>query len=68
MSFNPGDRVVTPSGKTGTVERSPWAMLHHTLVHFDQSGRLFWILTEILEPLPPSETAKQNHKSRRVKK
>ena len=48
--LKPGDRVVTPTGKVGTVVEPPWLMPEHELVALDQGGKT-WLLRYLILPL-----------------
>lgn len=50
MNYAPGDRVTTLTGRTGTIEPSPYLMSVYKFVHFDD-GTKFFILNSILKPL-----------------
>jgi hypothetical protein len=53
MSFQPGDRVITRTGRTETILDSPSPMPHHELVEIDRYGKA-WILRYLLVHLPSS--------------
>lgn len=71
QQFSPGDRVVTPSGRVGTVLDPSWAMPKHLLIEFpDQKvgkdirkGDRIWLLSEILKPAPAAEQAQCRRKA-----
>lgn len=49
MTFSPGDRVVTTTGRKGIVRTiDPNGMPNHALVEFPSEGRKLWILFECL--------------------
>jgi hypothetical protein len=64
--YTPGDRIITPSERTGTVQPSPWTMPCHSLIEFDDTGKRHWILTEILKPLPTDWKPTKKAKNRRT--
>lgn len=51
QDFSPGDRILTASGRPGTVEQPAWSFPGHWLIAFD-SGEIYWVRSELLEPLP----------------
>ena len=51
MTFRPGDRILTPTDRPGTVQTPTWAFLGHKLIAFD-SGETYWVRAELLKPLP----------------
>ena len=50
--MNPGDRVVTASGRSGLVVNPPWSMPFHHLIDFG-GGELLWIVRSALSIAPP---------------
>jgi hypothetical protein len=63
--YTPGDRIITPSERTGTIQPDPWLFPGHHLIHFD-TGDIHWVRTELLSPLP--QDWKPTKKPRRQKK
>lgn len=60
MTFKTGDRILSPSGRSGTVQPPPWPFPGHHLIQFD-TGEIYWIRTELLSALsidwtPPRRT------------
>jgi len=51
----PFSRVITPTGRTGTVVEPPWVMPFHCLVELDD-GEVRWFLVEILRPIEETTT------------
>ena len=51
MSFQPGDRVMTRTGRKGTILKPPSPIRHHELVEIDQYGKA-WIVRYLLVHLP----------------
>jgi hypothetical protein len=49
--MNIGDRIVTPSGKTGAILPPEWLMSYHHLVQFDDGSKR-WVLRELLSAAP----------------
>jgi hypothetical protein len=66
MIFSTGERVLSPSHRTGTVQPSPWPMPFHTLIEFDDTGKRLWVLTELLRHLHPDwkPPKKTKHRSK----
>ena len=50
-NLNPGDRVTTPTHRTGIILQPPWTMPHHCLVQIDGMDNPIWLLSSILELL-----------------
>jgi hypothetical protein len=50
-AFRVGDRIVTPSGKTGAILPPEWLMPCHHLVQFDDGSKR-WMLRELLSAAP----------------
>ncbi len=55
MDYVPGDRVITPTGRTGTIRSSPYDLPLYAFVDFDD-GSQFFILKSILKPYETSRT------------
>ena len=49
LSFQVGDRIVTPNGRTRTIAPSPYSMPVYLFVNFDD-GTQFFVLKNILKP------------------
>ena len=57
-SLSIGDRVITPTGRTGRILPPKADLPLHCLVLFE-SGAAFWMLKEILQPAPAMPTKKR---------
>jgi hypothetical protein len=64
----PGDRIVTPSGRTGILKENTTNMPHHYLIQFD-SGELNWIVKHAVNPCsvaPPKKRKTTKSKSKKT--
>jgi hypothetical protein len=64
----PGDRIVTPSGRTGVLKENTVNMPNHFLVQFD-SGELHWIVKHAVKPCsgtPPKKRKTTKAKSKKT--
>ena len=55
------DRIITPTGRTGTIGLKPYPLALYTFVHFDD-GVFCWMLAEILKPLKAKASKKKSKK------
>lgn len=49
-NFNVGDRIRTPSNRSGVIQSPPWTMPLHQFVQLDSHDCPIWLLTSILTP------------------
>jgi hypothetical protein len=61
FSMNIGDKIETPTGRTGTIAPKPFPLQLYTFVHFDD-GTFAWMLTEILKPFEVKPSKKKSKK------
>jgi hypothetical protein len=64
--FQVGDRVITPTGRTGAIVAPDADMPNHHLILFDDD-RLFWMLKSIIKPCPVAETPTKTKKRVKAK-
>jgi hypothetical protein len=55
------NRIITPTGRTGTIAPKPFPLQLYTVVHFDD-GTFAWMLTEILKPFEDKPSKKKSKK------
>lgn len=63
----PGDRIVTPSGRTGVLQQSTFNMPHHHLIRFD-SGEVHWVVKHAVAPCSATSPKKRSIKAKSKKK
>jgi hypothetical protein len=61
-----GDRVITPTGRTGAIVAPDADMPNHYLILFDDD-RVFWMLKSIIKPCPVEEVPTKTKKRVKAK-
>jgi hypothetical protein len=56
------NRIITPTGRTGTIAPKPFPLQLYTFVSFDD-GVFCWIRSDILKPFEGKATKKKSRKA-----
>lgn len=60
--MNIGDKIQTPTGRTGTIAPKPFPLALYTFVSFDD-GISSWMRSDILKPAEAKASKKKSRKA-----